>query len=220
VSIVNASNTPHVVDFASDPPAIWRLFSEISGNLGFDIGANGGMTSRLLAERFDTIVAFEPAVESYGHLCSTAVENVVPVNAAVTAQSGDVTLEERDKCIGMGELTTAGAGLGDASSGGPWGAVVGTRTVRGVTLDEMAAEYGDPDFVKIDTEGHEQSVIEGGLDTIRRADPRMLIEVHDAAQGEWILGALGGQFEMVRHPAYNPGGHKFLNHYWLLRGVG
>lgn len=215
----NTSNTPHIVDFASDPPAIWRMFSEISGHIGFDIGANGGMTSRLLAERFGQIVAFEPAVESYGPLCSTCPENVIPVNAAVSNHSGEVTLEERDKCIGMGELTTAGAGLGDASSGGPWGQVTGTRVVRSVTLDEMADQYGDPDFVKIDTEGHEQAVIEGGLATIERADPRMLIEVHDAAQGAWILNALGGRFEMVRHPAYNPGGHKFLNHYWLLRGL-
>ena len=219
MSIVNTSSTPNVVDFASDPPAIWRMFSEISGDIGFDIGANGGMTSRLLAPRFGQIVAFEPANESYQHLCSETPENVIPVLAAVSNHSGEVELEERDKCIGMGELTTAGAGLGDASSGGPWGQVVGTRVVRCVTLDDMAAEYGDPDFVKIDTEGHEQAVIEGGLATIERANPRMLIEVHDAAQGAWILDALGGAFEMVRHPYYNPGGHKYQNHYWLLRGL-
>lgn len=203
-----------VVGFASDPGVIWSLYPELTGTRAFDIGANGGMTARILAAGFTQVHAFEPAVESYDHLCSGLPDNVWPHQLAVSDHNGTVYLDERTDAAALGELTSGG------SMAGSWGERTGRREVRCQTVDSLAAEHGDPDFIKVDTEGHERAVIEGALGTVARCDPRLLIEVHDAAQGEWIVQALGGRVAQVRHPSYAPGSDLFANHYFLLRGLG
>jgi hypothetical protein len=45
------------------------------------------------------------------------------------------------------------------------------------TLDaHFAGRARGPDFIKIDVEGHEQNVLRGGLDTLHRHRPTLLIE--------------------------------------------
>lgn len=202
-----------VVDFASDPAEVWDQYSTLAGDLAFDIGANGGMTSQLLAPRFGKIVAYEPAVECVDALTRLPA-NVEAVIAAVTDAEGEVTLDVRDVTERLGELTTGG------SMANTWGTCHGQRTVRAVTIDSEAERVGDPDFIKIDTEGHEAHVIRGGLATIARCNPRLLIEVHSKDAGDEILTLLGGRFSKVTHPVYRPGSFPYDNHYWLLRGCG
>jgi FkbM family methyltransferase len=180
-----------IVTFESDPPVIWNLYSTISGDLGFDIGANGGMTVRLLAPNFERIIAYEPAAESWGPL-NDCPDNCEPVLAAVTDQVGEVTLDIR---------------------------AVGERTVRAVTIDSEAERVGDPDFIKIDTEGHEAHIIRGGIETIRRADPRLLIEVHSEENGDEIIDLLKGRVTKVCHPFYAPGSDMWKTHFYILRGL-
>lgn len=204
---------PGIVDFASDPEVIWSIFQRISGERAFDIGANGGMTSRLLAERFTEVHAFEPAAESYDHLSAGLPEHVWAHKVAVSDHDGEVTLDVREVLGKWGELTTG------ESMAQSWGEHTGRRSVPCVTVDAFAAEHGDPDFIKVDTEGHERAVIRGALETIGRCDPRLLIEVHDREQGEWIIGAIGRTLTQVRHPAYSPGSPYYENHWFLLRGV-
>lgn len=204
----------NTVDFASDPPVIWEIYNRVAGTRAFDVGANGGMVSRLLCERFDEVHAFEPAVESYFSLTSGSMPaHLTPHNLAVSDHDGTVVLDERVEAGRLGELTS-----GETMTRS-WGPQTGTREVRCRTVDSLAAEFGDPDFIKVDTEGHERAVIDGALETVERCDPRLLIEVHDRDQGRWIMDALGGSFTQVRHPAYLPGTDYFEDHWFLLRGV-
>lgn len=55
----------------------------------------------------------------------------------------------------------------------------GTRSVPVITLDGFCAA-GDivPDVVKIDVEGHEWAVLDGGADTFRTHRPVLILEVH------------------------------------------
>lgn len=199
----------------SDPGYAEDVLAVVSGDRCFDIGANGGATARTFAPNFTEVVAFEPAAESYQFLCSELPANVIPVNVAVSDVSGEVELEERPGALTMGELTSP-AGIAESAG---WGAVTDTRLVRSRTLPELAGEYGDPDFVKIDTEGHEQRVVAGGLEYLRDMRPRMVIEVHDRDQGEWIIRELGAPLQLHRHPYYAPGSPSFLHHYWLMYGI-
>jgi hypothetical protein len=45
------------------------------------------------------------------------------------------------------------------------------------TLD--SSYEGDVGFIKIDVEGHEQAVLDGAVQTIRRCRPRMLVEIDE-----------------------------------------
>lgn len=50
-------------------------------------------------------------------------------------------------------------------------------TVQTLPLDQL--DLGDIGFIKIDVEGHEQSVLEGALETISRYRPRLLVEIEE-----------------------------------------
>lgn len=206
------SLTPGLVSFRSDPTVVWDHFDVFSGTLAFDIGANGGIVAEKLAANFERVVAFEPAEESYEHLSSGAMPvNVVPDPRAVSSVSGALELEVREGAIGQGELVTGDSLLS------AWGESIGTRSIEAVTLDELVDEYGVPDFVKIDVEGHEVDVVDGGTRLWIEHAPRLLIEVHSAANGERILEALG-HYDWDRYdaPSYARDSYMQRNHYWIV----
>lgn len=51
-------------------------------------------------------------------------------------------------------------------------------TVKTITLNHAAENFGAPQFIKIDAEGAEGAILEGGKELIASAKPRLLIEVH------------------------------------------
>jgi FkbM family methyltransferase len=202
-----------VVDFQSDPEVIWHHFRELTGFLAFDIGANAGMTSRLLSTGFHTVHAYEPASESYGALCGDCPDNVQPWLLAVSDTSEGVNLDTRSKALGLGELTT-----GDSPLAYGWGTKDGEgRHCPSTTVDAETAKHGPPDFIKVDTEGHEVHVIRGATQTLEEHNPRLLIEVHTQENGDAIREMIPGRLERVPHPAYPPGSSIERGHYWLVR---
>ena len=49
-----------------------------------------------------------------------------------------------------------------------------------VPMERLDDIYSGPcGFIKIDVEGHQQAVLDGAVETIRRCQPRMLVEVED-----------------------------------------
>lgn len=197
------------VRFLSDSSRVNDLLKVVAGGLAFDIGANGGHLANLLARRFARVIAVEPCEESYKELEASHADNVTPVNVAASAAKGWVTMRETSLTDHWGELFT-GYSL-------PWGEDRGTREVPTTTVDLLRQEYGRPDFIKIDTEGHEQKVLEG-CGTLFEHKVQFCIEVHDATQGQWIQEYLTDReqpFYLERHEAYQPSGEPWLNHYWL-----
>jgi FkbM family methyltransferase len=203
--------TPGVVDFRSDPVAVWNLYEGYEGELAFDIGANGGIVANMLAPNFTRVVAFEPAGESFAHLVESAAENVTPDSRAVSEHAGDTRFDLRSIAIGLGELVT-GNSLDQS-----WGEAVGTRVVTATTLDDLMDEYGVPDFIKVDTEGHELAVIQGGKALFAEHKPLLILEIHSEQNGVEIGSLLPG-YEWARcdHPSYTPGSYYQQNHYWLI----
>jgi len=197
------------VDFQSDPDVIWSTFTDVTGYLAFDVGANGGRVAALLADRFERVVAFEPCAESFDHLARSAPPNVRCEQLALSDHAGPVTFVEAERAIALGELVTG------SSLPGPWGVPVAERTVQAVTFDGMAARYGTPDFVKIDTEGHEALIVEGGRATLGDV-AHILIEVHSADNEQRIRDVLPGRsWHVTRHPAYGLTNPDRANHFWM-----
>ncbi len=200
-----------VVDFVSDPVEVWATYETYRGGLAFDVGANGGMTSRIFAPNFERVVAFEPCVESFVALTEDCPPNVTPMPVALADRAGLLTLERTDVLVGLGELK-----LGDSMER-IWGPTTETRTVPAMTLDSATDMFGPPDFVKIDTEGSEAIIVEGGIYTFRECQPRFVIEVHAAANGEQILETLDDyNITLFRHPAYKPTSSLYADHYYLI----
>jgi hypothetical protein len=58
--------------------------------------------------------------------------------------------------------------------------------VEALTLDAAAERYGAPDLIKLDVEGAENMVMEGGRAVMTRHRPVILVEVHGAERsGRW-----------------------------------
>lgn len=195
----------------TDPGVIWSALENVTGKRAFDVGANVGAVARMLAKNFTWVVAFEPALESLIELVDDCPPNVIPANVAVTSKHGPVYLSESEQSIKTGQLVSPSEEMEWS-----WGPHLRRRLVGGITLDEATKSYGVPDFVKIDVEGHEVQVVEGGPALWERYAPRVLIEVHGAGFEEPLRALLPNYtLELVRHPGYSESHAGFRNHFFL-----
>jgi FkbM family methyltransferase len=124
-----------------------------------DIGAHVGLWSRVLADMFKTVIAFEPVHRNN----ECFVKNVRADNVSLTTYA-------------LGEYSgTATMTNDNAANSGNWRIdPKGITNVISVRLDEFSLD--DVDFIKIDVEGQELSVINGGKNTILHNKPFMVIE--------------------------------------------
>jgi FkbM family methyltransferase len=141
-----------------------RLFSDLglSGfRLIFDVGAHLGDKTRFFAERGISVVAVEPQ-QFYARKLEQyfgRMDHVTVVHAALSSEEGttELRVSSRNPTISTVQndfTNVAGKPGWDVD----WDL---TESIRTTTLDALIAEYGVPDFVKIDVEGHEFEVIRG-----------------------------------------------------------
>jgi FkbM family methyltransferase len=135
-----------------------------SGAIVFDLGAHQGVVAMVMAKivgESGRIIA----VEGMKHNCDVAIENlilnsienVIVRHAVVSDTQGQIRFFE-----GLnGSVACVGAG----------------KMVDAVTIDSLAACYGDPDVVFIDIEGFEEKALKGASETLKKATD-WFIEVH------------------------------------------
>lgn len=126
----------------------------IPRKLAIDIGGHCGLWSMHLTKLFEEVVAFEPNPDH--RECYT-----MNVNGNYTLHPCGLGAREMRASI----HTTEG------SSGDSW--VEPGDTVDIKTLDSFNLK---PDFIKIDTEGFEYFIIQGGEETIKMYRPVMIVE--------------------------------------------
>ena len=127
-----------------------------------DIGAHVGFWSRWLAHHFARVEAFEP--QALLRECLHA--NVESANLAIH----EVALGDRHGSVSL-ELDPANTGMSHVVDGAPGNAPL-------MMLDEFG--FDDVDFIKLDAEGYELFVLKGGVETLMRNRPFVLVE-----QTEW-----------------------------------
>lgn len=134
-----------------------------------DIGANIGFYTILLSKISHKVYAFEPEPSNYDLLTDNLVLNkCYNVDASMDAISDENKATELFLCDsnhGMHRLYKS-----------RW--CGRSIPVRAVTIDDSWRGHERLDFVKIDVEGSESSVISGMRKTIEKHHPIMLIEFH------------------------------------------
>lgn len=138
------------------------------GGLALDIGANHGVYSYFMVRHFDRVVAFEPQPACASTLTDWAGDRVDVREVALSDRVGEGTLSIP---VASGVALT-----GYARLGGPDGDD-GASTIQ-VPLERLDDQgLTEVQFVKIDVEGHELSVLVGGDELIRRDRPVLLVEI-------------------------------------------
>ena len=142
-----------------------------------DIGAHVGYYAILMARLTGdegAVVAFEPVPENFAML----QRNVV-LNALANVQLEPLAVSEQDGTLrltlNIDEVTTKTASarayaVGDRRK---------VMDVAACSLDAYLARTGNiPDLLLLDVEGAELAVLEGAKVTLRKARPKLLIEIH------------------------------------------
>jgi FkbM family methyltransferase len=167
-------------------PGIGKLASRIAKELDnqneqgwfFDVGANVGLYSWRVREvcPLRNILAFEPDPENLKLLEMTLkeanIQNLEICKSALSNQVGEVsffqdTLTSATGCIEGKDKPWVEQYLNGFSN---------EISVKTRTLDSVASDDKTPSLIKIDVEGHEVEVLQGGINTLLQAKPLLIIE--------------------------------------------
>jgi len=166
--------------FGTHEPQVMQTIKDLvqPGWTTIDIGAHIGYSTLLLATCVGPkgrVIAFEPLTENFKLLQENTrlngFSNIFAENLALMGQSGQIELRS----------ATPGAITWVASTSVDQATAVEGRIVEGITLDEYAERKRIEriDFVKMDVEGAEASVLSGMTSILGRDKPILLIEIHE-----------------------------------------
>ena len=158
-----------------------QLVSELKpGDIFIDVGANAGFFS-LIASRLvgpeGKCLSLDPdpanitSIVSQKHM--NDLKNWIPLEKAVSSSSGSAAFYF-DK---PGDSTSSLEGR-DGDDG---------IRVNVTTLDEITEQYGNPDLIKMDIEGHEYKALLGGEKVIANVRPKLLIELHSEEIAQKVI---------------------------------
>jgi FkbM family methyltransferase len=147
-----------------------------AGQVAVDVGCHKGAYTFWLRRAVATggeVIAFEPQPKQARYLADVFAKlhysNVTLVPKGLSDKAGRLPmfLPQARGATHEASFVSAKGGLRACDR----------IDVEVTTLDAFFAEcLRGPDFVKIDVEGHEQEVLRGGLETLRRHHPTLLVE--------------------------------------------
>ncbi len=162
----------HLLDILCDP-----------ARDSLDVGANDGSFVHFLCDHSKAVHAFEPMPAQIKALKRKfARNNVVIHQLALSHEAGTIELHLPvvDDVVVTGCATVAP----EAAAG------YARRYSISVRMDKLDSVYrGNAGFIKIDVEGHQQAVLEGGMETLRRCRPRALVEIIEEMSPSGLLSA-------------------------------
>ena len=127
-------------------------------NIAVDIGANVGLWSKPLTEKFNQVIAYEPLEQVYSCLERNVSGLPVQIHKHALGSVNDVVEMVFD----------------EENTGGSFVSEVGTGSIQIKRLDDLnLPKFG---LLKIDCERHELEVLKGAMDTILRYKPIIVCE--------------------------------------------
>ena len=173
------------------------------GNIVFDVGANTGSHtvafSRLVGPT-GSVFAFEPERTAFyalaGNVAINNLKNVYCYQQALGNENGSIRVPELD----YDKTTNFGGVSLDADYSESPHYVVGMNKIDSISLPRL-------DLVKIDVEGMEKVVLEGGVENINKFKPVLYVENDRADKSEALIAfikSLGYQIYSHTASLYNP----------------
>ena len=154
------------------------------GDIAFDIGANVGYFGLVMAARVGPmghVFCFEPFPPVLERLQSNICRNERRVHGAVTTVPMALGSEQGRLAFEQGITLTRGRLSAN-----------GTIEVEVGTVDHEVARRGVPALVKVDVEGGELEVLQGGADLLGRRATAFIVEAHTPELAERCTALLQG----------------------------
>jgi FkbM family methyltransferase len=137
-----------------------------------DVGANDGSYVHYLRRHARKVIAFEPMPSLAEALRAKFRHDVEIRSLALSDRAGSVELHMP---VVDGVTVTGCSTVSPTAS-----ATYPDHRAIEVPMATLDSSYeGDVGFIKIDVEGHEQAVLDGAVQTVRRCRPRMLVEIDE-----------------------------------------
>ena len=155
--------------------AFYRQFLQ-EGDLSFDVGAHVGNRVRVFRRIGARVIAIEPQPDFV-----TVLRLLYGRDSDVTIEAGGVAAETGEGKLHLSSRTPTVSTFADSWMNDVqadrrfqrirWDTVI---SVPLVTLDELIARYGEPQFCKIDVEGFEHEVLSGS----QPGNPGVVLRIH------------------------------------------
>lgn len=184
------------------------LLRQAPSTVFYDIGANYGYYSLLLAPAADSVHAFEPVCRTRALLSSALASNqvknveVYPVALSDHVGSAQIRLFSSS---GNNSLYDVDSGFSSRQTG--------TESVTLDTLDRHVYELGlpPPGLIKMDVEGAELFVLRGGRRTLREHRPVLTAEFNEAhyekagySRSDMVAELVGAGYTIMAIPPNGP----------------
>ena len=156
------------------PPSNERLIQVLCDKerIAIDIGANVGRFAQALKRSSRAVRIFEPNPRLAKLLSRTFAGDDVVEAVALSDETGTVAFRIPSHLHGLSTLEPS-----NTLSSVPEGVPIVTTNVPTRRLDDYG--LSGVAFIKIDVEGHEQSVLAGAVDLLTRERPSLLIEIEE-----------------------------------------
>lgn len=149
----------------------------LSEKVALDIGANIGNHSIYFSKKFKLVIGFEPVPTTFKvlELNTNRNKNIKVLNFGLSNKAGSYVMEVNDINIGNNKITKNQNSNNSIKSQ--------FKTLDGISLPK------DIGLIKIDVEGHENEVLTGGENLIKKNWPIILFELNknDFVNGESIV---------------------------------
>lgn len=157
---------------SSESAQFMRMLSAHSVNLVFDVGANTGQFGHILRDAgyCGRIVSFEPLSAAREQLLEASRKDTlwdIAPCAAIGSEDGEIEIHAAGNSVSSSILDMLDAHTNAA----PGSCYVGNERVPLRRLDSIARYYLQPDsvaFLKIDTQGYEDKVLQGATGLLDR----------------------------------------------------
>ena len=196
--------------------ALKMAFDAVERPLVLDVGANEGQTVRYVLDRYKTVevVAFEPNPRAYGVLAKLSEKyHFACHNVALGDANSETVLHVLKHSESSSLLRPSSTGTQAMPHLGDVDATVKVPVRR---LDDLMREWGiarPVDLFKVDVQGYEAKVLQGGMETLKRSR-YVLAETHflPVYEGACCVDELchllfQAGFRLVRSIGYQPATH-------------
>lgn len=153
-----------------DPELLALLEHIRPGSVALDIGANIGVCSYAMLRRAGAVHAFEPHPT-----CVSVLRALAARQPRLSVH--DVALSDAEGSLRFYVPVVDGREVTEATSLQPIEAP--SRTIEAAVRSVDSFDFRDVSVIKIDVEGHEDAVLRGAENTLRREHPVLVIELEE-----------------------------------------